>query len=176
MKVMKNAIEKITEKAEFLIDNLVASELNLAQKRAEDFEAWYTKNSVDPNSYGATYVYVATELLKRDISGMSNYAVYNMVMSYKSSAYIVELINLGRSEYQQKRFTEDFKNANMAKLKRAFGKHLTEDMQAENILVNEGPDGVEVTADVDGRKFYTFGVLCGGDVQRLHYRYRSNLK
>ena len=37
-------------------------------------------------------------------------------------------------------------------------------------------DGDEVIAIVDCKVFRTFGTLCGGWVQCLHYRYRSSLK
>lgn len=49
-------------------------------------------------------------------------------------------------------------------------------MSASNIKVTIGNDGAEVMAEVDGKQFVTFGVLCGGNIQRLHYRYRSSLK
>jgi hypothetical protein len=64
----------------------------------------------------------------------------------------------------------------MVKLNRALAKHLTDEMTAEDIKVNIGGDGAEVTAIVDNKLFKTFGTLCGGFVQCLHYRYRSSLK
>jgi hypothetical protein len=64
----------------------------------------------------------------------------------------------------------------MVKLNRALAKHIDDNMTASNIRVNIGGDGAEVLADVDGKLFKTFGTLCGGWVQCLHYRYRSSLK
>jgi len=49
-------------------------------------------------------------------------------------------------------------------------------MSASDIRVSVGGDGAEVTAIVDDKLFRTFGTLCGGYVQCLHYRYRSSLK
>ena len=49
-------------------------------------------------------------------------------------------------------------------------------MTAEDIRINIGGDGAEVTANVDNKLFRTFGTLCGGYIQCLHYRYRSSLK
>jgi hypothetical protein len=74
------------------------------------------------------------------------------------------------------RYREDFIAQNMAKLNRALAKHLTNDMTAKDIRVNVGGDGAEVLANVDDKLFKTFGTLCGGYVQCLHYRYRSSLK
>jgi hypothetical protein len=64
----------------------------------------------------------------------------------------------------------------MIKLERALAKHLTNDMTAQDINVNNGGAGAEVSAVVDGKNFITFGTLCGGYIQCLHYRYRSSLK
>ena len=49
-------------------------------------------------------------------------------------------------------------------------------MVSSDIKVSVGGDGAEVIAIVDGKVFRTFGTLCGGYVQCLHYRYRSSLK
>jgi hypothetical protein len=73
-------------------------------------------------------------------------------------------------------YREQFIAGNMIKLNRALAKHLTDDMTASNINVNVGGDGAEVTAVVDNMVFRTFGTLCGGYIQCLHYRYRSSLK
>jgi hypothetical protein len=76
----------------------------------------------------------------------------------------------------EEKYREQFIDANMFKLNRALAKFLTDDMTAENIKINVGGDGAEVTAIVDGMKFKTFGTLCGGYIQTYHYRYRSSLK
>jgi hypothetical protein len=73
-------------------------------------------------------------------------------------------------------YREQFIAGNMIKLNRALAKHLTDEMTASNINVNVGGDGAEVTAVVDNMIFRTFGTLCGGYIQCLHYRYRSSLK
>jgi len=49
-------------------------------------------------------------------------------------------------------------------------------MSATDIEINISRVGAEVKANVDGKKFVTFGSLCGGEIQCLHYRYRSSLK
>ena len=88
---------------------------------------------------------------------------------------VEELYMMTRKGWMES-YREQFVTANMGKLNRALAKHLTDSMTASNIEVRVGGDGAEVTADVDGRLFKTFGTLCGGWVQCLHYRYRSSLK
>jgi hypothetical protein len=74
------------------------------------------------------------------------------------------------------RYREEFIGQNMVKLNRALAKYINNEMSASDIKVNMGGDGAEVLANVDGKLFKTFGTLCGGWVQCLHYRYRSSLK
>jgi hypothetical protein len=98
-------------------------------------------------------------------------------MSYnKDLMYMVYELRLQISNNWETRYREDFVAQNMVKLNRALAKHLNDDMSASDIKVNVGGDGAEVTAIVDDKLFRTFGTLCGGYVQCLHYRYRSSLK
>jgi hypothetical protein len=85
-------------------------------------------------------------------------------------------LRLQISEKWEGRYREDFIGQNMVKLNRALAKHINDDMSASDIKVNVGGDGAEVNAIVDDKLFRTFGTLCGGYVQCLHYRYRSSLK
>jgi hypothetical protein len=94
----------------------------------------------------------------------------------KDLMYVVYELRLQVSSSWENRYREDFVSQNMAKLNRALAKHLTDNMSASDIKVNIGGDGAEVIAIVDGKVFRTFGTLCGGYVQCLHYRYRSSLK
>jgi hypothetical protein len=79
-------------------------------------------------------------------------------------------------EKWENNYREDFIAQNTFKLNRALAKHINDKMTASDIKVKVGGDGAEVLADVDGKLFKTFGTLCGGYVQCLHYRYRSSLK
>jgi hypothetical protein len=98
-------------------------------------------------------------------------------MSYhKDLLYVVYELQLQIRNNWESAYREDFIAQNMAKLNRALAKHLNDEMSASDIKVNVGGDGAEVTAIVDGKIFRTFGTLCGGYVQCLHYRYRSSLK
>jgi hypothetical protein len=94
----------------------------------------------------------------------------------KSLANMVYELRLLLSPSWEARYREDFIGQNMAKLNRALAKHIDDNMSASDIKVNIGGDGAEVIAIVDGKVFRTFGTLCGGWVQCLHYRYRSSLK
>jgi hypothetical protein len=94
----------------------------------------------------------------------------------KDLMYVVYELRLQVSSSWENRYREDFIGQNMVKLNRALAKHIDNNMTASNIRVNVGGDGAEVLADVDGKLFKTFGTLCGGWVQCLHYRYRSSLK
>jgi hypothetical protein len=98
-------------------------------------------------------------------------------MAYsKDLLYVVYELQLQIRNNWESIYREDFVAQNMAKLNRALAKHLNDEMSASDIKVNVGGDGAEVTAIVDGKIFRTFGTLCGGYVQCLHYRYRSSLK
>jgi len=94
----------------------------------------------------------------------------------KELVFMVYELRLQVSRNWEASYREDFIAQNMVKLNRALAKHLTDEMTAEDIKVNIGGDGAEVTAIVDNKLFKTFGTLCGGFVQCLHYRYRSSLK
>ena len=94
----------------------------------------------------------------------------------KGLSFMVYELRLQVRQNWEVNYREDFIAQNMAKLNRALAKHLTDEMTAENIRINIGGDGAEVTANVDNKLFRTFGTLCGGYIQCLHYRYRSSLK
>jgi len=98
-------------------------------------------------------------------------------MAYsKDLLFMVYELQLQLRSGWEARYREDFIAQNMAKLNRALAKHIDDNMSASDIKVNIGGDGAEVTAIVDDKLFRTFGTLCGGYVQCLHYRYRSSLK
>jgi len=184
-----NALEMITEKAEILVDNLVNAELDNASKLASQFTKWWAGNQSvslnyagEPYQRGAIYHFVGTQIGRLDFTGLNNMEVYRQIMTRPNLAYFVNTIEMGLDERLQNKFAIEFRSANMFKLQRALGKHLTEEMTATDVRVREGDNGVEVTACIrkgdalEKYKFVTFATLCGGDIQRLHYRYRSSLK
>lgn len=79
-------------------------------------------------------------------------------------------------ERNLKRMEDSFRAANTSKLNRALAKHITNKMEATEIVVTTGNVGCEVLAIIDGDKaFKTKGKLCGGYIQTYHYRYFSSL-
>jgi hypothetical protein len=91
------------------------------------------------------------------------------------------LINLMARDGQYRernleRMEDSFRAANTSKLNRALAKHITNEMEATEIVVTTGDVGCEVLAIIDGDKlFKTKGKLCGGHVQCYHFRYFSSL-
>jgi hypothetical protein len=79
-------------------------------------------------------------------------------------------------ERNLERMEDSFRAANTSKLNRALAKHITNEMEATEIVVTTGDVGCEVLAIIDGDKlFKTKGKLCGGYIQTYHYRYFSSL-
>ena len=109
-------------------------------------------------------------------SDLESYRERQQMYRDKSLGNLVYELRLMFRPLWEERYSEDFIAQNMVKLNRALAKHINDDMTAEAIIVNIGGDGAEVLANVDGKLFKTFGTLCGGWVQCLHYRYRSSLK
>jgi hypothetical protein len=138
------------------------------------------------NEYDSAHKYVYMTMFKRYNHALQQYELPTQYpsdykgqreMSYsKDLLYVVYELQLQQRSGWEARYREDFIAQNMAKLNRALAKHINDSMSASDIKVNIGGDGAEVIAIVDGKVFRTFGTLCGGYVQCLHYRYRSSLK
>jgi len=189
-----NALENIKNKAEIIVNDLADREIARMKDNYNEFDKWLavegnpimdSYNNSKINAYGSIdkYLYM-TQCGKWD-SELKQY-VYPTTYtgSFEESKRLrtreiqtlaYELRTMLRNNWEDS-YREQFVNNNMAKLNRALAKHLTNDMTASNIKVNVGCDGAEVTAIVDGKLFRTFGTLCGGYIQCLHYRYRSSLK
>ena len=188
-----NALVNIENEARVIVERLADKEINRMEDLYNGFAMWANEpgnalmgkwdDKVNYYDSVAKYVYM-TQYTKWDRE-LNQYVLpteypttYNeqRQMFYdKSLANMVaeiRLVNQGGIN----RYREDFIGANMYKLNRALAKHLTNDMAASDIKVNVGGDGAEVLANVDNKLFKTFGTLCGGWVQCLHYRYRSSLK
>ena len=188
-----NALQNIKKEAEIIVNDLANKEIERMKQNMAKFEEWLAiegnpiiskwdnkineYQSVDKylyitqcgkwNSELKQYVYPTTytgsfeerkQLITRDIQILS-----------------CELRTMIRNNWEDS-YRKEFVNINMAKLNGALAKHLTNDMTASDIKVNVGCDGAEVNAIVDGKFFKTMGILCGGYIQCLHYRYRSSLK
>ena len=187
-----NALQNITDEAKQLVTNLWEQERAKLNGMNDEFITWMAieGNPIMHNCSGVDnyrsirkYVYMTFSIhYDNELSKYVNPIVYDekIARSYfyndKNLSYRSQTLNMMMSANWELKYGNEFISSNMYKLERALAKHLTNDMNATNIKVRRGGDGAEVTADVDGMLFKTFGTLCGGYVQCLHYRYRSSLK
>ena len=157
-----NALQDIKKQAEVIVNDLAVREINRIEGNSIAFETYLTANP---------------DFMER--SGWGDKLMGKTVRKYNSetsgSIDLYEYFMTQRKNWKEK-FTVDFKGANMMKLNRALAKHISDDMTASDIKVNIAGDGAEVMANVDDKFFRTFATICGGQVQCLHYRYRSSLK
>ena len=189
-----NALDNIQNEAKVIVEQLADKQINDMKERYNEFLEWMNVDgNALVNNYGGgndmyqsahKYIFM-TQYRKwnRELGQYELPVVYpsdyrgQREMSYnKDLAFQVYELRLQIQSNWEIRYREDFIAQNMVKLNRALAKHLTNDMSAKDINVNVGGDGAEVTAIVDDKLFRTFGTLCGGYVQCLHYRYRSSLK
>lgn len=192
-----NALKNIQNEAKQIVEQLADRQINSMKVKYNEFKKWmaidnnpiiqqrYSGEQV-VNEYDSVHKYVYMTMFKKWNHQLSQYELPvsypsdykgQREMSYnKDLMYVVYELRLQVSSSWENRYREDFVAQNMAKLNRALAKHLTDNMSASDIKVNVGGDGAEVTAIVDDKLFRTFGTLCGGYVQCLHYRYRSSLK
>ena len=189
-----NALQNIQSEARIIVEQLAEREINRLKGNYNSFEVWMAgkgnpmvnsyRNEVDVYASVEKYVYMTQykswnhELGKYEFPSEfpNNYRAIRNMYYDKSLANMVYELRLLLSPSWEARYREDFIGQNMVKLNRALAKHIDDNMTASNIRVNIGGDGAEVLADVGGKLFKTFGTLCGGWVQCLHYRYRSSLK
>ena len=190
-----NALQNITDEAKVLITNLWEQELDKLNTMNDEFNTWMAiegnpvmhkyslAGEVDKYNSVSKYVYMTFSVsYDRELNEYVKPVVYdekiarNYFYNNKDLSYRSQILKMMLGANWEVRYRDEFISSNMYKLERALAKHLTNDMTATNIKVTRGGDGAEVTADVDGKLFKTFGTLCGGYVQCLHYRYRSSLK
>jgi hypothetical protein len=190
-----NALENIKDKAEIIVNDLADREIARMKDNYNEFDTWLaiegnpimdSYNNSKINAYESIqnkYLYITqcgkwNSELKQYVyptTYTGSFEERKQLRSREIQTLAYELQTMLRNNWEDS-YRKEFVNINMAKLNRALAKHLTNDMTASDIKVNVGGDGAEVTAIVDDKLFRTFGTLCGGYVQVLHYRYRSSLK
>ena len=192
------ALQNIQNEAKQIVEQLADRQISGMKAKYKKFQKWMSNSTNNPvveqrysgeiviNEYNSAHKYVYMTMFKRynhelqqyelPVSYPSDYKGQREMAYNKDLMYVVYELRLQISNNWEARYREDFVSQNMAKLNRALAKHLNDDMSASDIKVNVGGDGAEVTAIVDDKLFRTFGTLCGGYVQCLHYRYRSSLK
>jgi len=188
-----NALIHIQKEAKVIVEQLADKQIKEMHERKDAFLAWMqvdgnaiiNKYNNNIESYGSVEKYVFLTQHRTWNSELSKFVLptsyesgYNGSRRFmnKEEVMLVNELRMMLGANWEARFREDFIASNMMKLNRALAKHIHDNMTASNIKVRVGGDGAEVTADVDGMKFKTFGTLCGGYVQIYHYRYRSSLK
>ena len=188
------ALQNIQNEAKQIVEQLADRQINNMKGRYNEFLVWLNVdgNAIENNYSGGIdmyqsvhkYIYMTQykkwnhELKKYElpVAYPSDYRGQREMDYNKDLMFQVFELRLQISERWEGRYREDFIGQNMVKLNRALAKHINDEMTASDIKVNVGGDGAEVLAIVDGKLFKTFGTLCGGWVQCLHYRYRSSLK
>jgi hypothetical protein len=190
------ALQNIQSEAKQIVEQLAHRQIEGMKQKYQQFQEWVaidgnpvmgrSYNGDQVNEYNSAHKYVYMTQYKNWNSELKQYGLpahypteYSLQreMDYnKELVFMVYELRLQIRQNWEESYREDFIAQNMVKLNRALAKHLTDEMTAEDIKVNIGGDGAEVTANVDNKLFKTFGTLCGGYVQCLHYRYRSSLK
>jgi len=188
-----NALQNIQNEAKIIVEQLVEREVSRMKDNYSLFEVWMAgegnpiigkyDNKVDIHSSVGKYVYMnyfsiwnrELRCYEKPLYYPSEYRQQREMYSNKECSNMINELRMMVNNWED-RYRELFIAQNMVKLNRALAKHLNNEMSASDIKVNIGGDGAEVLADVDGKLFKTFGTLCGGWVQCLHYRYRSSLK
>jgi len=191
------ALQNIQYEAQQIVLELADRQINGMKAKYNEFQNWmaiennpvvekrYNGEQV-VNEYNSAHKYVYMTMFKRYNHELQQYELPTQYpsdyrgqreMAYsKDLLYVVYELQLQLRNNWESNYREDFIGQNMVKLNRALAKHIDDNMSASDIKVNIGGDGAEVIAIVDGKVFRTFGTLCGGYVQCLHYRYRSSLK
>ena len=193
-----NALVNIQLEAQVIVEQLADRQISEMKERYDEYQVWVQiasnpvmrdsyyndNNSIDENE--SMYKFVFMTQYKKYDRELGKYVLPTVYptdrKAQREMAYdkglifqVMELREQTRDNWDVS-YREQFIAGNMIKLNRALAKHLTDEMTASNINVNVGGDGAEVTAVVDNMIFRTFGTLCGGYIQCLHYRYRSSLK
>ena len=190
------ALQNIQSEAKQIVEQLAHRQIEGMKEKIKQFQEWSaiegnpvivkSYNGDQVNEYNSAHKYVYMTQYKnwnyelKQYEFPTHYPTEHSLqreMDYdKGLSFMVYELRLQVRQNWEVNYREDFIAQNMAKLNRALAKHLTDEMTAEDIRINIGGDGAEVTANVDNKLFRTFGTLCGGYIQCLHYRYRSSLK
>ena len=190
IKVMKG-LDKIQKEAKVLVDTLWELELDSITVMCDKFiatglnlEPQYFYDSLDKYMFSFCSVwdndsneYVTPNW--NDYSDNKRYEMMNGHTQIERTRQIIINLMAREGQYRERnleRMEDSFRAANTSKLNRALAKHITNEMEATEIVVTTGDVGCEVLAIIDGDKvFKTKGKLCGGYIQTYHYRYFSSL-
>ena len=184
-------LDKIQKEAKILVDTLWNLELDSITAMCDKFiatglnlEPQYFYDSLDKYMFSLCSVwdndskeYVTPNW--NDYSDNKRYEMMNGHTQIERTRQIIISLMAREGQYRERnleRMEDSFRAANTSKLNRALAKHITNEMEATEIVVTTGNVGCEVLAIIDRDKlFKTKGKLCGGYIQTYHYRYFSSL-
>ena len=188
---MKNGLDKIQKEANILVDTLWELELESITAICDKFistglnlEPQYFYDSLDKYMFSLCSVWNndSKEYVTPNWNDYSDSKRYEMMSGHtqiERERQIIISLMAREGQYRERnleRMEDSFRAANTSKLNRALAKHITNEMEATEIVVTTGDVGCEVLAIIDGDKlFKTKGKLCGGYIQTYHYRYFSSL-
>ena len=188
---MKNGLDKIQKEANILVDTLWELELESITAICDKFistglnlEPQYFYDSLDKYMFSLCSVWNndSKEYVTPNWNDYSDSKRYEMMSGHtqiERERQIIISLMAREGQYRERnleRMEDSFRAANTSKLNRALAKHITNEMEATEIVVTTGNVGCEVLAIIDGDKaFKTKGKLCGGYIQTYHYRYFSSL-
>jgi hypothetical protein len=169
-----NAVKDILEKANLMVDELIKVE----DERLTDIKNGYIEslNGEEPTTKNR-YRYSVDSINKMwgmnlSASEISRHRDYRRDYDKLNQDLFISINEKGRKDY-----FELMRQTNLDKLGQSIAKHgITDNMKADKVELKSGKKGLEIHADIDGKKFITFATLAGGYIQRYHYRYRSSFK
>ena len=184
-------LDKIQKEAKILVDTLWELELKSITAMCDKFistglnlEPEYFYDSLDKYMFSFCSVWDndSKEYVTPNWNDYSDNKRYEMMSGHSQierERQIIINLMAREGQYRERnleRMESSFRAANTSKLNRALAKHITNEMEATEIVVTTGVNGCEVLAIIDGDKaFKTKGKLCGGFIQTYHYRYFSSL-
>jgi len=170
-----NAVTDILEKANLMIDELIKKE----DERLTDLKNDYIESLNGEEHHIRKRLQYQLDLVNKRFNRDFKRSVdlVGHKMYHKEYEKIGQDLYIAMDEKNKKPYFDLMRQTNLDKLEQAITKHgITDDMKADNVELKTGKKGLEIHADIDGKKFVTFAVLAGGYIQRYHYRYRSSFK
>ncbi len=170
-----NAVKDILEKANLMIDELIKKE----DERLTDLKNDYIESLNGEEHHIRKRLQYQLDLVNKRFNRDFKKSVdlVGHKMYHKEYEKIGKDLFIAMDEKNKQPYFDLMRKINLNKLEQAITKHgITDDMKADNVELKTGKKGLEIHADIDGKKFITFSTLAGGYIQRYHYRYRSSFK
>ena len=176
-----NAKAIITDVASEMVKNLAQTQVEEMKIQNAEYQAWLALDG-GVTMYGSFSTHASINKFIYMVKSPSNPTIYlrdvahKVIFENKKLSYLQSNLTTQIHNGWEDKYISDIVSTNTWKLKKSLAQHLDNTMSATDIEINISRVGAEVKANVDGKKFVTFGSLCGGEIQCLHYRYRSSLK